>query len=265
MTPLIAATDRVEAFPSWAAGTKALVYVTDRSGEWEIWLHQPPQLDRPLVTPRAFPTATLYLIAPTLSPDGSRVIYQRVEAPGDTSRLWMTAIDGGATERVTNEETVTEVAGSWSPDGAWYVYSTEAPEASVRTLKKVKTTGQAAPETLLEGLEPRNDPLPIWSPDGNRLLVSNRGRLLLLSVDDKTTRDLEVENVPCVFARTEPLLYCIRGRRPRRSASARRDRLQRQGRADHPFDRCGIYAGLASHPGSSAFADAQRRRRDVSH
>ena len=107
VTPLIATTDRMEIFPSWAADTKALVYVTDRSGEWEVWLHQPPQLDRRLVTPRTFPTATLYLIAPTLSPDGSRVIYQRVESPGDATRLWMTAIDGGATERVTNEETVT--------------------------------------------------------------------------------------------------------------------------------------------------------------
>ncbi len=38
--------------------------------------------------------------------------------------------------------------------------------------------------------------------------------LLLLSVDGTTRRDLEVENVPCVFARTKPLLYCIRGIQP---------------------------------------------------
>jgi DNA-binding winged helix-turn-helix (wHTH) protein/Tol biopolymer transport system component len=201
------ATDRAEIFPSWAADTNALIYVTDRSGPWEIWLHQPPQPDRPLVTGATFKTGTLGFIAPTLSPDGARVIYQRVEAPEDTSRLWMAAVVGGAPERVTHEEAA-EGAGSWSPDGAWYVYVTNEPEGST-TLKKVKTTGQAAPETLLRDLKPTAFS-PVWSPDGAWLLAWSGNRMLLVSADGKTTRDLGLENALCAFARSEDLLYCIR-------------------------------------------------------
>jgi DNA-binding winged helix-turn-helix (wHTH) protein/Tol biopolymer transport system component len=211
VTDLIATeTERAEIFPSWAAGTNALVYVTDRSGAWEVWLHQPPQLDRPLVTAASFKTPTRAFLAPTLSPDGARVIYQRLEAPGAASRLWMAAVAGGAPERVTDEE-VGEFAGSWSPNGDWYVYASYEPERGSKTFKKVKTTGQAAPEILLQDLQRAGDPaLPIWSPDGAWLLVSTGGRLLLLSADGKTTRDLGLENALCAFARSEELLYCIR-------------------------------------------------------
>lgn len=41
-----------------AAGTSALVYVTDHNGAAEIWLRQPGQPDRPVVTTRDFPPDT---------------------------------------------------------------------------------------------------------------------------------------------------------------------------------------------------------------
>jgi hypothetical protein len=86
---------------------------------------------------------------------------------------------------------------------------TEDPEGGT-TLKKVKTTGQAAPETLLQGLIVMEDPLPVWSPDGAWLLASSGGRMFLLSADGKTRRDLGLGSALCAFARYEELLYCIR-------------------------------------------------------
>jgi DNA-binding winged helix-turn-helix (wHTH) protein/Tol biopolymer transport system component len=209
VAPLIT-TDRMEFLPAWASAASSLVYVTDRAGEWQIWLHQPPQPDRPVVTARDFSAETLYLIAPTLSPDGSRLIYSRVDAARpDGTRLWMSAVAGGAPERVTNEE-IHEAAGSWSPDGAWYSYFVRV--GGSRALKRVKTTGRAVPETLLEGL-PQNELAPIWSPNGRWVLVP-AGTMTLLSIADKTTRDLGIEPAPCAFAATEELLYCIRGTNP---------------------------------------------------
>ena len=132
--------EEAEQMPAWAARAHALVYVTRRSGEPEIWLHQPPQPDRPLVTARDFPTETQLFVSPALSPDGARVIYQRVEGPNaNSSLLWMSAVGGGKPEQLTNESLV-ESGGSWSPDGAWFVYF--AHDGGSDILKKVKTTGR---------------------------------------------------------------------------------------------------------------------------
>ena len=57
VTPLIA-TQRSEMMPAWASKEPALVYVTDRNGAPEIWLHKPGQQERPLVTARDFPPDT---------------------------------------------------------------------------------------------------------------------------------------------------------------------------------------------------------------
>jgi DNA-binding winged helix-turn-helix (wHTH) protein/Tol biopolymer transport system component len=212
VTDLIA-TGRSEAMPSWANEANALAYITNRSGDWEIWLQQPPQAERPLITQRDFDRETLYLIAPTLSPDGARLIFDRVEAERPGARLWMSAVAGGRPELLTNDEEVEELAGSWSPDGIWYAYLAAAPGGGPRMLKKVKATGQATPETLLEGLATPGSPAPIWSSDGNWILVPNSG-MTLVSADGKTKRDLRIENSACTFADDEPLLYCVRDTMP---------------------------------------------------
>ena len=142
-------------------------------------------------------------MAPAFSPDGLRVIYQRGEEGGKSSHLWMSSVAGGLPERVTTE-TVFEFPGSWSPDGAWYVYV--AIEGGTTALKKVRTTGQATPETL----EPQTRggaSVPVWSPDGAWILLPNAGELR--SVDGRATRDLKLAGARCAFAKTEPLLFCL--------------------------------------------------------
>jgi DNA-binding winged helix-turn-helix (wHTH) protein len=203
-------TDRAEILPAWAADKNAMVYATDRSGSWEVWLREESLPDRPLITTRAFAAPTLLLFAPTLSPDGERVIFHRVAEEGDESRLWISAIAGGQPEALTNEE-LTERAGSWSPDGGWYVYWASPRQGGKSSLKKVRTTGRAAPETLLDDLQMAPlGPAPVWSPDGQWVLVAHEG-LTLVPVDGTPPRSLGSEAMPCAFADTEPLLYCIRG------------------------------------------------------
>ena len=69
--------------------------MTNRSGDFEIWLHRPGQTDRPVVSARDFPQgATQSFLAPALSPDARRVIYVRTERAG-SSALWMSAVTGG--------------------------------------------------------------------------------------------------------------------------------------------------------------------------
>jgi hypothetical protein len=76
------ATQRDEYMAAWAAKQPALVHVTDRNGPHEIWLHT-TGTDRPVVTPRDFPPgATQWFLAPALSADGGRMIYERFEIQG---------------------------------------------------------------------------------------------------------------------------------------------------------------------------------------
>jgi serine/threonine protein kinase len=175
------ATARNEMMPAWAAKQPAVVYVSDRNGPTEIWLHRPDTPDRPIVTARDFPgKTTQWLAAPTLSPDASRTIYSRIEE-GTTGKIWISSVAGGAPIRLTNEDAA-EFTGSWSPDGAWFVY------CSVRgdkiDLKKVKTTGQATPIVLKQDVADAN--VPSWSPDGSWIAVGTS----LVSPDGQTVKSL---------------------------------------------------------------------------
>jgi hypothetical protein len=203
VTELIA-TERAETSPAWAAQKDALVWVTDVNDEPQIWLREPSRPDRPVVTASHFPDETQFFVGPVLSPDGAFLIYQRVARGASESYLWMSSVAGGPPQRVTNANVV-ELAGSWSPDGRWYVY--RAVDGGFRTLK-VPTSGLAEPHSLFVDPEEGHWVL-VWSPDGNWILDPNRG--VLLSADGESTRALGVDNSACAFAPAD-LLYCFRRR-----------------------------------------------------
>jgi Tol biopolymer transport system component len=232
VTSLIA-TQRSEQMPAWASREAALVYVTDRSGQGEIWLQKPGQPDRPLVTARDFPPETTkWLMAPSLSPDASRVIYTRVEQNGP-ARLWMSAVAGGAPVRLTKADARTEFAGSWSPDGNWFAFlDVQNGKAS---LTKVKTTGQAQPEVLKADVQRGGSFIPAWSPAGDWILHGDGG-LKLISPDGKQTRDLSsLGNALCGFSSNGALLYCGRFE----DGAGRIFSVNLEGRAEHVIGSLG--------------------------
>ena len=207
VTPLIA-TQRSEQMPVWASKESALVYVTDRSGGPEIWLHKPDQPDRPLVTARDFPPdTTQWFIGPSLSPDATRVIYRRRERDGP-GHLWMSAVAGGAPVRLVKSADGADFAGSWSPDGKWLVYWS-IQEGRI-SLNKVKTTGQAEPEVLKADVKFVGTWVPLWSPSGEWILHGDAG-VKLMSPDGKTTRDVSATSaVAYAFSADGQTLYGIR-------------------------------------------------------
>ena len=212
VSPLLA-TNRTEEMPAWAADGKRFVYVTDRNGESEIWLHEQDGRERPLVTPRNFPPGTTYVfMAPEISPDGTRVMYLRVESDvrGATgARLWMSSLAGGAPMRL-RDRAARENPGSWSPDSAWYAYDEVQGDGSI-ALKKARTSGMSEPETLAVRRSRVVRPVPwvpVWSPDGRWILFDDDG-LRLIAADGSVTRELGVKDALCAFARAVELLYCI--------------------------------------------------------
>lgn len=207
VAPLIA-TSRRDEMPSW--GANSLVYVTDRNGAPEIWLHKDGETDHPIVTARNFPDPTKWFLFPELSPDGARIIYGRVSpASAAGIDLWISAVTGGAPVRVLSTRLAVAWPGTWSPDGNSYVFRAKTSndvDAPV-TLFKVRATAQASPEVVKTGVE-YGDKVPVWSPDGSWILDGG-GPLKLISVDGKTTRDLG-EDALCTFARDGQRLFCLR-------------------------------------------------------
>jgi Tol biopolymer transport system component len=202
------ATERNEWMPAWAAGEQALVYVTDRSGPYEIWLHRPGAADRPIVTGRDFAEPTTWFMAPTLSPRADRVIYTRIER-GTVARLWISSVAGGAPVPLTNDNVVAEFPGAWSPDGAYFAYV--AVREGRLTLMKVKATGQAAPVVLREDSMSRGG-LPDWSPTGEWIVDGTD----LVSPDGKTRRSIGDRHSPqLAFSKDGRRLYGLRGEKDR--------------------------------------------------
>jgi Tol biopolymer transport system component len=197
------ATARNEVMPAWAAKQPVMVYVSDRNGPNEIWLHRPDNTDRPIVAARDFREGTTqWLAAPTLSPDGSRVIYTRVEEETG-GRIWISNVAGGAPVRLTNEDASPEFTGSWSPDGAWFVYCSF--RDGKLDLKKVKTTGQATPIVLKRDVPDVN--VPSWSPDGNWIAIGAN----LVSADGQTTKPLGEHRGPhYMFSADGKYVYSVR-------------------------------------------------------
>jgi len=207
------ATQRGEQMPAWASKQPVLTYVTDRNGAPEIWMQAAGQPDRPVVTARDFPPETTqWFMNPAPSPDGTRVIYTRIERGGG-GRLWMSAVSGGSPVRVVKDDAEKGYAGGWSPDGLWFVYFSS--REGVASLKKVKTTGQAEAETVVAKIQPPPTALivgiPAWSPKGDWIMYSD-GAIKLVSADGKMTRDLGpgLKDALCTFSSDGTLLDCMR-------------------------------------------------------
>jgi Tol biopolymer transport system component len=201
-------TQRNEQMPAWASREAALVYVTDRNGDQEIWLHKPGQSDRPLVTPRDFPSGpTQFFMSPSPSPDATRVIYARTEG-GGSPWLWISAVAGGAPVPLL-KSSEGDYAGSWSPDGNWFVYWHFQEGRS--SLNKVKTTGQADPEVLKADVTVAGNWIPVWSPSGDWILHFDGG-VKLVSPDGRTTRDLSSPSAHAyTFSADGQTIYGVRG------------------------------------------------------
>ena len=209
LTPEIA-TLRSEEQASWAARAPRMAYLTDRNGVQEVWLHEPGQTDRPLVTPRDFPSGTTNGFAnPELSPDGTRVIY-RLITTGRPGGLWISAVAGGPPVRLVKGSKAREAGGSWSPDGNWYVYTSY--EEGRNSLNKVKTTGEAAPVVLKPDVVGGLSAQPVWSPANDWIVSIDRDRgLSLISPDGGTTRDIEtVKTLVVAFSADGRTLYGFR-------------------------------------------------------
>src|SRR5262245_31317242 len=194
MRPLLSTT-RNESDPVWSSDGGLLAYVTDRSGQDEIWLHgrDDREGDRPLIAQRDFgDDRTIMLSSPSFSPDGQRIAYQRNAAkPIWPLRIWISQTAGGPPvplRRPAYEGY--QSAPTWSPDGQWIAYTQWRDQQWM--LAKVRVGSGEGPVVLrTDGIanaapswSPRNDWIT-WETDRGFELVSPDGKNERLLSDDQ--------------------------------------------------------------------------------
>jgi dipeptidyl aminopeptidase/acylaminoacyl peptidase len=180
---------RNEFDPAVSPVTTQYAFVTDRTGNLQIWVqNQEGYFQEALVTEAAFdgiPSSAIGSLA--FSPDGKRLAFQRA-GTGEFGgrRLWITSISGGRPVPVPSEATYND-APTWSPDGEWIVYIDGKGPGMMR-LVKARVGSLAPPIELLKSGIPPFVTRPQWSPDGKWILCETVDGLMQIATDGSATR-----------------------------------------------------------------------------
>ena len=164
---LLEGTASNETDAAWTPLGEAFAYVTDRGGQDEIWRRSRDDSadDRPLVSQRDFPDATIMLGSPSFSPDGQLLAFQRnASRPIWPLRIWYSRVAGGPPVPLlpaTREGY--QGAPTWSPDGQWIAFAEWS--AGRWTLVKVRVFGTESPVVIRTDGTP--NAAPRWSPTGD--------------------------------------------------------------------------------------------------
>jgi serine/threonine protein kinase len=191
----ILATSRNELDPAWSARSSLMAFLTERSGQQEIWLRSANgEWERPLVTPATFTSPTYFLGSPVFSPDGQHLAFFR---RSDVNRVWTIPVAGGTAVQIAPGD-YAQNAATWSPDGEWIAYIQGA--SGTNSLAKSRIGANAQPEVLADDVlsESKLD----WSPDGAWIAYSGANGLAIVSADGKTNRSL-LEKTMLGFAWSE--------------------------------------------------------------
>jgi tricorn protease len=160
---------------------------------------------RPTIRPRTVDAAR-FIQSGDLSPTGQRVLF------GGRGDVWSVPVKEGVVRNLTRTDSVFERSPTWSPDGKWIAYFSDAggeydlyvqpsdalPPEKKDDAKKDEKKDDAKPAggtalvqrfkpTKLTDLGPGFRNAPVWSPDGKHVVYSDNGgklRLTSITVDD---------------------------------------------------------------------------------
>lgn len=117
-----------------------------------------------------------------LSPDGSEVVFNRIDGPDFVYHLMIRDLATGV-ERMATGSDRGEEHPEWSPDGKWIIYNTydeTDPNAVIQHIERLPADDPSAePVVLYSGIGYK----PTYSPDGSRIAFFCEGRLCTMDAD----------------------------------------------------------------------------------
>jgi len=144
---------------AWSPDGRTIVYVSDRTGEDQLWLVDASGTKpaRQLTRDEDF---RAYLQDPAWSPDGKRIAFH-----DQAGRLYVIEVESGKWVQVADDRTPFGLDYAWSPDSRWLAFSL-AEDTQYRSLWLWKV-GWEKPRRITGPTWNEHD--PSWSPDGKYL------------------------------------------------------------------------------------------------
>jgi tricorn protease len=165
----IMATSEGERDPVFSPEGDAILFVSDRDGQSDLWRAERTDESKYWWQNEKFNAEKLTNDAEVesnlkWSPDGSRVAY--VRSSGD---LWTRDAKGRDARKVVNSWNAPDY--DWSPDGKWIVFAKDDDDFN-RDIWLVPSDASKPPFNLSR--HPDNDSDPVWSPDGKLIAFTGR-------------------------------------------------------------------------------------------
>jgi tricorn protease len=187
----VAVTDHVDFDVLWpSAGPGAIVYENggylfrfDPGSGASTQLNIEVRGDRPGLMPR-FVEAGNFIESASISPDGKRAVF------GARGEAFSVPAKNGQVRNVTKTAATRETSVSWSPDGRWIAYLSDA--SGEYELYVTAQDGSGAPRKITSGGDTWLFP-PIWSPDSKKLAFGDKKQRLRM-VDVKSRKITEVDH-----------------------------------------------------------------------
>ncbi|HJQ23482.1 MAG TPA: protein kinase [Blastocatellia bacterium] len=146
-----------EVGPAYSPDGKRIVFASDRTGSWELWVCNSDGSD-PLQLTNSFAGS------PRWSPDGRQIAFDA--RPEDNYDIYVISAEGGSPRRLTTEPSE-DVVPSWSRDGRWIYFSSN--RGGSMEIWKMPVEGGAAVQVTRQGGFEGSE-----SPDGRFLYYAKR-------------------------------------------------------------------------------------------
>ncbi|HYI44460.1 MAG TPA: Ig-like domain repeat protein [Actinomycetota bacterium] len=144
--------------PTAHAALGSIVFSSDRSGPYRIWTMNNDGTAQTRIT-NSLPKYQDY--EPAWSPDGSKIVFVRVDAEGD---IYVMNSDGSGLVQLT-ATAADDRSPDWSPDGSEIVFQRNS------SIWKMNANGTGAVALTTAGEEPAA--WPTWSADGNKIVFAD--------------------------------------------------------------------------------------------